>query len=144
MRSPRTTAFNIHEWIYAQLRLQEDDIRVIQIDGPRKRVYIKFVSAERMQSKLQNIQGQQEYKYDNGEISIVKVELAGMGVRRVRLAGLPPEVKEEPVLRDAMSKYGDVKDIQEEQWPNQYRYKVSNGVKIVELNLKYTCLLMCL
>ena len=143
MRSPRTTAFNIHEWIYAQLRLQEDDIRVIQIDGPRKRVYIKFVSAERMQSKLQNIQGQQEYKYDNGEISIVKVELAGMGVRRVRLAGLPPEVKE-PVLRDAMSKYGDVKDIQEEQWPNQYRYKVSNGVKIVELNLKYTCLLMCL
>jgi hypothetical protein len=135
MRSPRTTAFNIHEWIYAQLRLQEDDIRMIQIDGPRKRVYIKFVSAERMQSTLQNIQGQQEYKHDNGEISIVKVELAGMGVRRVRVAGLPPEVKE-PVLRDAMSKYGDVKDIQEEQWPNQYRYKVSNGVKIVELNLK--------
>jgi len=81
MRSPRTTAFNIHEWIYAQLRLQEDDIRMIQIDGPRKRVYIKFVSAERMHSTLQNIQGQQEYKHDNDEISIVKVELAGMGVR---------------------------------------------------------------
>ena len=65
----------------------------------------------------------------------MRVELAGMGLRPGRLAGLPPKVKE-PVLRDAMSKYDDVKDIQEEQWPNQYRYKVSNGVKIVELDLK--------
>jgi len=79
----------------------KDDIRMIEIDGPRRRVYIKFVSAERLQSILQNIQGQQEYKHDNGEISIVKVELAGMGVRRDTLAGLPPEVKE-PILRDAM------------------------------------------
>jgi len=116
---------------------------MIQIDGLRRRVYIKFVSAERMQSILQNTQGQQEFKHDNGEISIVKVELAGMGVRRVRVANLPPELKE-PVLRDAMSKYGDVKDIQEEQWPNQYSYKVSNGVKIVELKLKTQCLLVCL
>jgi len=51
------------------------------------------------------------------------------------VAGLPPEV-EEHVLRDVMSKYGDVKDIQKEQWPNQYRYKVSNGIKIVGVNLK--------
>jgi len=86
---------------------------MIQIDGPRRRLYIKFVSAERMQSILQNIQGQQAYKHDNGEISIVKLELAAMSVRRVRVAGLPPEVKK-PVLRDAMSKYGSVKDIQEE------------------------------
>jgi hypothetical protein len=134
MRSPRITAFNIHEWIHAQLRLQEDD-RMIQIDGPRRRVYTKFVSADRMQAILQDIQGQQEYQQDNGEISIVKVELAGMGLRQVGPAGLPPEVKE-PVLRDAMSKYGDVKDIQEEQWPNQYKYKVSNGIKIVGVNLK--------
>jgi len=62
-----------------------------------------------MQSIVQNIQRQQEYKHDNGEISIVKVELAGMGVRRGRVAGLPPEVKE-PVLSDAILKYGGVKE----------------------------------
>ena len=54
-----------------------------------------------MQSILQNIQEQQEYKHDNGEISIMKVELAGMRVIRVRVAGLPPEVKES-VVGDAM------------------------------------------
>jgi len=118
---------------------------MIQTDGPRRRVYIKFASAERMQSIHQNIQGHQEYKHGNGEISIVKVELAGMGVRQNRVTGLPPEVKE-PVLCDAMAKYGDIKDIKKEQWPIQYRYNVSNGVKIVELNLKKknSCLLMCL
>ena len=70
----------------------------MQIDGPRRRVYIKFVSAERMPSILQNINGQQEYKRDNGEVSIVKLELVGLGVRRVIVAGLPPKLKE-PVLR---------------------------------------------
>jgi hypothetical protein len=74
---------------------------MIQIDGPRRRVYIKFVSTERMMSILQDIQGQQEYKHDNGEISIVTVELASMGVRRVRMANLPPEVQDS-VLRDTM------------------------------------------
>jgi hypothetical protein len=93
MQSPRITAYNIHEWIYTQLRLLEDDIRMIQIDGPRRRVYIKFVSAERMQSILLDIHGQQEYKHDDGEISIVTVELASMGVRRARVANLPLEVQ---------------------------------------------------
>jgi hypothetical protein len=35
-----------------------------------------------------------------------------------------------------MSKYGDVKDITEEQWSQKYRYSVSNGIRIVELQLK--------
>jgi len=43
MRSPRITAYNIHEWIYAQMRLKEDDIRMFKIDGPRMRIYIKFL-----------------------------------------------------------------------------------------------------
>jgi hypothetical protein len=45
-RSPRITAFQIHEWIYDQMKLQEDDVTMIQIDGPRRRVYIKFVNEE--------------------------------------------------------------------------------------------------
>jgi len=135
MRSPRLIAYNIHEWIYVQLRLQEGDIRMIQIDGPCRRVYIKFVSAKRMQSTLQNIQGQQEYKHDIGEISTVNAEIAGMGVRHIRVVNVPPEIQD-AVLRDTMSKYGEVKDIKEEQWSRLFSYSVSNGIRIVELNLK--------
>jgi len=46
--------------------------------------------------------GQSEYKHDNGEISQVKIEVAGMGTRRVRLAGLPPETPDEAVNSPSM------------------------------------------
>ena len=72
MCSPTITAFNIRESIHAQQRLQEEDIRMIQINGPRRQVYIKIVSAERINSIFQNIQGQKKYKHDNDEISILR------------------------------------------------------------------------
>jgi hypothetical protein len=87
-----------------------------------------------MQSIFHNIQGHQEYKQENGEISIVKVELAGLGTRLVRIASLLPEIQDN-VICDAVSKYGAIKDVTEEYWSRVYRYKVSKGVQIVELNI---------
>jgi hypothetical protein len=37
-RSPRINAFEIHEWIHEKLQLQEADVQMIPIDGPRRRV----------------------------------------------------------------------------------------------------------
>lgn len=36
------TEHHIHEWTYESLKLPETDVRVIQIDDSRRRVYIKF------------------------------------------------------------------------------------------------------
>jgi hypothetical protein len=113
-RSPRITAYQIHEWLYEELRLQEDEIRMIQVDGPRRRVYIKFVTSEKMQTVLRSAAGQLEFHHETGEISIVRVYIAGMGLRKIRIANLPPEVSDK-ALRDIMSKYGDVKNVTEEQ-----------------------------
>jgi len=107
-KSPNISAFQMHEWIHENLRLQETDIRMIQIDGPRRRVYIKFVHNEGMRAILEMTRGQLKYHYDTGEFSTVIVEEAGMGVRKVRIANLPPETLE-PTPRGAMSKLGDVK-----------------------------------
>jgi hypothetical protein len=41
--SPIITAFEMHEWLHESLRLQEEQICLIQIDGSQKRVYVKFV-----------------------------------------------------------------------------------------------------
>jgi len=134
-RSPRITAYHIHEWIYEQLRLQEDEIRMIQTDGPRRQVFIKFVTNEKMQTVLLSTKRQMEYRHDDGEVSIVRIDKAGIGMRRFRVANLTPEDPDR-VLRDTMSKYGYVKDISEELWSRVYKYPVSNGVRIVELHLK--------
>jgi hypothetical protein len=40
MRSPRISAFHIHEWIFETLQLAEEDLSMI--DGPKRQVYIKL------------------------------------------------------------------------------------------------------
>ena len=122
-RSPKITAFHIREWLYEQLRLREDEIRMIQVDGPRRRVFIKFVTSEKMQTVLRSTKGQLQYRHEIGEVSIVRIDIAEMELRRVRVANLPPDVLDR-ILRDTVSKCGQVKDISEEQWSRMYRYPV--------------------
>jgi hypothetical protein len=67
---------------------------MIQIDGPKRNVYIKFKSADQLRTVLQDTKGQHDYKHDNGEISKVTIEPAGMGMRTIRNANLPTEVND--------------------------------------------------
>ena len=53
-RSPQIYAFHIHEWIYEILHIAEENIKLIQIDWPRRLVYIKFTDEECMNTILQN------------------------------------------------------------------------------------------
>ena len=108
---------------------------MIQIDGPRRRVYIKLNNEVRLQEVLHTTQGRLDYIHDNGELAIVYIERAGMGVRRVRVANLPPELQDR-TLRDVISRYGEVRAISEEQWSKRYRYPVHKGIRIVEMDLK--------
>jgi hypothetical protein len=76
-----------------------------------------------------------EYKHASGEISPVRIEMAGIVKRRVRIANLPPDIPEGIIWTD-LSQYGEVKTIQEEMWSRAYRYAVANGIKIVVIALK--------
>jgi hypothetical protein len=108
LKSPRISVFQIHEWIYDQLHLPEHDVRMLQIDGPRRCVYIKFADCER--TVLRSTNGQTEFRHDNGELSMVQIELAGMGTRRIRIVNLSLEIPD-GVIRRAFAKYGELKDI---------------------------------
>jgi len=134
-RSPRISACNIHEWIHDSLLLVEEDIQMVHVVGPKRRVFIKFFNEDRMKEILRDTNGTCEYKYDNGEIPQVSVEIAGMGTKRIRIAGLPPEVKE-ATIKESLFKYGEIVNIRDEMWAAVYRYKVFNGIKIVEIKLK--------
>jgi hypothetical protein len=61
---------------------------------------------------------------------MVHVDLAGIGVRRIRLANLPSEVPDQ-TTREALAQYGEVKEVNEDSLSNAYRYPVSNGISIV-------------
>ena len=83
MRIPRISAYHIDEWIHANLHLEEDDVRTLQTDGPRRRVYIKCSSESRLQEILNENPGQLNFHHNNGELSQVKLELAVEGIKKI-------------------------------------------------------------
>jgi hypothetical protein len=98
-------------------------------------VIIKFTKSTRLHSVLTDTKRQLEFKHDNGELSQVTVQLAGMGMRKIRIANMPPEVNDR-MIKDILVKYGEVREIKEEQRTRAYRYKGSNAIRIVDMNLK--------
>ena len=95
----------------------------------------KFINEARLQAVLRTTQGQLDYIHETGELSVLYIERGGVGERRPKVANLPPEVQDRK-LRDAISQYGDVRTIIEKLWSRGYRYPVSNGIRIVEMDLK--------
>jgi len=87
-----------------------------------------------IQAILVATQGKENFRHENGEISKVRFDSVGLGMRRVRVASLPPEV-EDKTLKMALGAFGEIRDIQPEIWPNAYRYRVSNGVRVVSMSL---------
>jgi len=107
---------------------------MIQIDGTKRHVFLKFVYDICIQNILQSTNGSAEYRHVTGEISIVRLEVAGMRMRRIRIANLLPELTERSI-RAALASYGETVSIQNEIWPKAYRYKVANGVKVIMMKL---------
>ena len=133
-QSPRIYAYEIHEWTYEKLCLRESEVNTIQIDGPKLHVYIKVSYPLRTQELLTSTTGQAEYWHTNCVFSKVRIEAVGLGLRKVRIANLPPEVSNRNI-RMALRQYGEIRDIQNDTWSNNYRYPVSNGIRITTMNL---------
>jgi hypothetical protein len=115
LSSPRITAYDIHEWIFAVLRIPEHTAKMIQIDGIKRHVYIKLADTESVLALLRDTAGQAQYKYPSGELSIVNITLAGLGTKRVRIANLAPEVSND-TPRATLAPYGKIVDIQNKRW----------------------------
>jgi hypothetical protein len=114
--------------------LEDQEILMVQNDGPKSHVYIKFRDSARMREVLQSTGGKAEYKHTVGEISCVRISMAGMGLRSVRIAILHPEVLD-GALRTVLARYGEVKDIQAETWSRFYHYSVANGIRLAMITL---------
>jgi hypothetical protein len=65
-----------------------------------------------MQAVLQDTGGGLKYKHDNGELSQVRIELAGMGLEKMRRANFTPDVPDR-TARDTLDNNGEVKAITE-------------------------------
>jgi hypothetical protein len=56
-QSPRVSALDIHEWIYESLRMPEQEVRMIQIEGAKRQVYIKLSTKEYAKEIIKTTEG---------------------------------------------------------------------------------------
>jgi hypothetical protein len=112
--SPRITAYDIHERIYVTLKLPDSDVHIIQIDRFMRQAYTKMADQDKMLDVLRDRGGQIEYIYPTCQISMVTLAMAGLGIKHIRVANLPPEVSHE-ALRASLTSYGKILDKQVER-----------------------------
>ena len=77
--SPRISAFDIHEWIHAQLQVTEQSVITIQIDGTRPQVFIKFTDVSYVQDILHKTNGTTVYKLVSVKYPLFILKLQGWG-----------------------------------------------------------------
>jgi hypothetical protein len=130
--SPRISAYKIHEWIHGSLQIPEEAVVMIQIDGPKRQVYIKLTTEQHVHELIQETGGQVEYIHVDGTRSQIKIDVAGKGMKAIRIANLPPEVSDE-VLKAVLIPYGTIVVIRNEMWSKAYRYAVANGIRIITM-----------
>jgi len=107
---------------------------MIEIDGIKRQVFIKFVDNESVHALLRDTAGRTETNSPNREISIVNIDMTGMGTKRIRVANVPPEVHND-TLHESLASFGKFLNIHAKTWARIYRYPVSNGVRQVVMHL---------
>jgi hypothetical protein len=132
--TPRITAHDIHERLHAEIRIQEQEVQMIQIGGVKRQVRVKLTDNDYMLPIINSRGGKGEYKHHTEEISPVEIAVAGMGYKKIRVANLSPEVLDD-TLRATLAQSGQVLNIQNEMWARTYRYTVANGVRQVNMLL---------
>jgi hypothetical protein len=132
--SPKITAFEIHEWIHNTLRIPEQNVTMIQVDGIRRQVFIRLVNNDCVQTLLRDTSGEAKYKHHSGEVSTVGIAVAGLGMKQLRVANLPSEVSDTAFMT-SLAPFGKVLTIQQEMWTKMYRCPVANGICQVTIML---------
>jgi len=117
-----------------EIRIQEQKVQTIQTDGVKRQVYVKLTDKDYMSSIINSTGGSGAYTHHTGEISRVEIAIAGMGYKKLRIANLPHEVVDD-TLRTTLAPFGQVLDIQNENWARTYRYTVDNGIRQVTIVL---------
>lgn len=130
----RPRAHEVETFIREELRLDPRDVIGIHFSITSSVVYIKMTNIEVCQDVIRRHANGLKFKYSDGHVGAVSVELAEYGLRTIRVFELPFEVPQDAVV-SALRPYGNVIGYQEEKWQTFTTYHVLNGVRQVKIEL---------
>lgn len=131
----RPTTQDIFKWIFEVLKniTTNFDEKLIGIQNEPNGIYLKFSETQICSEIIRKI-SESKIKKSDGTITAVKISMAGVGYRRIRIMRLPFEVS--PLdIKKALEKYGEIISVEDEYWSNLYAphaTKIKNGNRIVQ------------
>lgn len=129
----------VFNWIFNELPQYcpniENDLNGIQNEPDG--FFLKFNNQEICDQIVSKLNGEGKIKKEDHTLYKIRIELASIGVRMVRVLRLPFELNNIEI-RNAISKFGHVLTVEDEYWsanftPHVKRYK--NGTRAVKCNL---------
>jgi hypothetical protein len=78
----KPSAYDIHEWIFDELRIPEQVLLTIQIDNIKRNVFLKMINENNVQEIIAKKGGTAQYKSPGGSITQVTLEHAGIGHKK--------------------------------------------------------------
>jgi Ser-tRNA(Ala) deacylase AlaX len=118
--------------IHGSLQITEEAMVMIQIDEPKRQVYIKLATVQHMLELIRKTGGKVEYIHVDGTKPHIKIDVAGKGTKAILIENPPPEVPNK-VLKVVLVPYGTIVAIRSEVRSKIDRYAVANGVRIVKM-----------
>ncbi|KAJ4438142.1 hypothetical protein ANN_14081 [Periplaneta americana] len=89
---PRPEPYLLHEWIYEDLRLMEEQLEMIELNGVARQIFIKCISTDIVEEILERTKDELSFTFSNGQRTKVKIEKAEPGIKSVKIYNLPPEL----------------------------------------------------
>ena len=101
------------------LKELETDLKVMETaykTAHDRSLFIKFVSSEAMKASLERNSEPRKFVYTSGKLVEVRMSIAGVNMRYVRIFDLPPELNDDR-LSAVLGEYGKVDRVVREKFP---------------------------
>lgn len=116
------------------LKIPAPDVHSIYRDENDRCFYIKFIDEPTFNEFTGRIDDQYRFKYNDGEGTTVKLEVASRLFRYVRIFNLPPELEDKDIAA-VLSQFGTIRQHVRERYPTDYGYAVFSGVRGVHMEI---------
>lgn len=131
--SKKPDHFGVHQLIRDQLKFKEGEIKGIQMDNIKSKVYIKLESKVMVQKSISDNNGLVYFTDSNNQrhpVELTEEEPETF----MKIYDFPIEMSNEKI-KLALGKFGIVKSIRNDVWRGEGFYKVENGIRSVIMKL---------
>lgn len=116
------------------LKIPATDVHSIYRDENDRCFYVKFLDEPTFVEFTGRIEEQYRFVHSDGQVAVVKLEVASRLFRYVRIFNLPPEIEEKDISA-VLSQFGTIRQHVRERYPTEYGYTVYSGVRGVHMEI---------